>query len=119
MAENGRPEMSPAPLPASRWEAAVFDAVMGVVERTLLPGARARLLASADGDVLEVAAGTGLNVGHYPTACRLTLTDQNPSMLAIARKRVPALEHPVAFAVADAEDLPFPDVHQIQNHLKN
>lgn len=96
--------------PASaRWEGIVFDAMMSVVERTLLPGARSRLLAHAKGDVLEIAAGTGLNLAHYPAACRLTLTDHKPGMLGRAVLRARQQGRDINFESADAERLPFPD----------
>ncbi len=46
---------------------------------------RSRLLKSASGRVLEVAGGTGRNLGHYPTGADVITIDLSPDMLAKAR----------------------------------
>ncbi|KAJ1460313.1 S-adenosyl-L-methionine-dependent methyltransferase [Pelagophyceae sp. CCMP2097] len=49
------------------------------------------LLRSARGSVLEVAAGTGSNIGWYPSHCsEVTLTDASASMVAVAQRKVSA-----------------------------
>ena len=49
------------------------------------------LLRSARGAVLEVAAGTGANLGKYPAAATsITATDASADMLRVAAKKVPA-----------------------------
>jgi SAM-dependent methyltransferase len=48
--------------------AAMYDRVMGPVERGGLADRRRRLLARAHGRVLELGAGTGANLGLYPPA---------------------------------------------------
>jgi SAM-dependent methyltransferase len=47
--------------------AAVYDRLLAPAEAAGLAGHRRRLLASARGRVLEIGAGTGLNLAHYPT----------------------------------------------------
>lgn len=73
---------------------------------------RAGLLAGLEGDVLEIGAGTGLNLAHYPgTVRRLVLTDPEPAMLDRLRPRLTRVAEGVAteVQVADAGQLPFAD----------
>ena len=71
---------------------------------------RHKLLADAVGHVVEVGAGTGLNLPHYPSAVDEVLAvEPDPHMfrrLALALGRAPV---PVRLARASAEDLPVPD----------
>ncbi|WP_267239215.1 class I SAM-dependent methyltransferase [Nocardioides agariphilus] len=68
---------------------------------------REEVLSSARGDVLEVGAGTGLNLGHYPTGLRrLVLTEPVSPMADRLRRR--ADDHAAVEVVqAAAEQLPF------------
>ncbi len=70
---------------------------------------RRKLLQSAYGSVLEVAAGTGTNLPYYPNNCHITAIDFSESMLQIARKKATTLKKTVDFKVMDAEDLQFVD----------
>jgi ubiquinone/menaquinone biosynthesis C-methylase UbiE len=63
----------------------------------------------ADGDTLEVAMGTGLNLPHYPSGVRLTGIDLTPEMLAKARIRAQDIGRDIVLQEADALDLPFDD----------
>ena len=49
---------------------------------------RALLYFHAKGTCLEVGAGTARNIGYYPTATRVVLTDQSEQMLQQARTKV-------------------------------
>ena len=85
---------------ASRW----YDLATAVLEALVFRRLRSRLLKSASGRVLEVAGGTGRNLGHYPTGADVITIDLSPGMLAKARKRgAPKV------AVMDAEHLAFRD----------
>ena len=86
-----------------------YDGWMRPFDRLMLGDARRTLCARATGDTLEVAVGTGLNLGHYRPGVRLTAIDLTPSMLTIARERARRLGQHVRFHVADAQELPFPD----------
>jgi ubiquinone/menaquinone biosynthesis C-methylase UbiE len=68
-------------------------------------------LAGAHGRVLEVGAGTGLNLSLYPPAVTsLTLADPEPPMVVQLRKRAQReADRPVDVITAPAEGLPFAD----------
>lgn len=94
----------------TRLFALTYDRQMGRAERAGLAAHRERLLAGAAGRVLEIGAGTGINLQYYgPAVESLTLTEPEPPMLRRLDRRV--REHgPLARALrAPAEDLPFAD----------
>ncbi|OXM46082.1 class I SAM-dependent methyltransferase [Amycolatopsis alba] len=84
-----------------------YDREMQFLDRKLFGDSRAWACGQADGDVLEVAVGTGLNLPLYPEGVMLTGIDLSDGMLAIARARAERLGHPVTLRRADAHDLPF------------
>jgi ubiquinone/menaquinone biosynthesis C-methylase UbiE len=85
---------------APRW----YDLAVVPLELLIFRRLRSRLLRSAAGRVLEVAAGTGVNMGHYPAGVDIVSVDLSPSMLARARSRgAPKV------AVMDAGQLAFRD----------
>ncbi|HET6708710.1 class I SAM-dependent methyltransferase, partial [Amycolatopsis sp.] len=86
-----------------------YDAEMGVWDRRLFGDSREWACGQAAGEVLEVAAGTGLNLPHYPAEVTLTGLDLSEGMLAIARDRARHLGRPVTLQVGDAHRLPFAD----------
>ena len=71
---------------------------------------RRGLLAEANGSVLEIGAGTGLNLAHYNGRIEsLVLTEPEPAMLRRLQKKARE-EAPLATILrAPAEDLPFED----------
>jgi ubiquinone/menaquinone biosynthesis C-methylase UbiE len=70
---------------------------------------RRRLVESAEGDVLEVAIGTGKNLAHYPRGVRLTGVDLSQGMLSKARRRADRVGLVGKFEVMDAEHLALAD----------
>ncbi len=67
---------------------------------------RKRALRGVQGNVLDVACGTGdMAVSLVERGCTVTGIDLSEEMLAIARQKAPI----VTFMIADAEHLPFPD----------
>jgi ubiquinone/menaquinone biosynthesis C-methylase UbiE len=86
-----------------------YDRDIGLFERLQFGGGREWVCARAEGDVLEVAVGTGLNLPHYPDTVRLTGVDFSPAMLDQARRRAAGLGRDVVLIEADAQALPFPD----------
>lgn len=87
----------------SRIFALAYDPFLARAERLGIAQARANLLAQARGRILEIGAGTGLNVAHYPPGADVVLTEPDPHMARRARRR----GGEVIEASADA--LPFPD----------
>jgi ubiquinone/menaquinone biosynthesis C-methylase UbiE len=83
----------------SRILAAIYDRLMKETEEACLAGWRAELLKDLCGEVLEIGAGTGANLRHYPSSVKLTLTEPDVHM----RKRLPNAVD------AGAERLPFAD----------
>src|SRR6266576_4622797 len=68
-------------------EAPQYDRQISFFEKVLFGGGREWVCSKAEGEVLEIAAGTGRNLSHYPADVRLTMTEFTPAMLAIARRR--------------------------------
>ena len=86
-----------------------YDPEMGFFDRRLFKDSREWVCRQADGDVLEVAIGTGLNLPHYPSGVRLTGVDYSPGMLALARRRAGDLGRDVDLREGDAHALDFQD----------
>ncbi|MBI4361695.1 MAG: class I SAM-dependent methyltransferase [Euryarchaeota archaeon] len=89
--------------------AALYDRMMAANERRVFSRLRPWVLEGISGDVLEIGAGTGAGLPHYPRGARLVAAEPDPYMLQQARERARALGRPVEFHPAGAEELPFPD----------
>ncbi len=98
-------------MPGHRLFAALYDrVVIAGPERAGLREMRAELLASARGRVLELGAGTGLNLAHYgDSVTELVLTEPDPHMAKRLRARAAGIQIPVEVVEAGAEQLPFDD----------
>src|SRR4051812_45550973 len=98
---------------AERWrrywdrKSSTYDNEMGVWDRRLFGDSREWACGQADGEVLEVAVGTGLNLPCYPGGVTLTGLDLSEGMLAIARDRAGRLGRPVSLRQGSAHALPF------------
>jgi ubiquinone/menaquinone biosynthesis C-methylase UbiE len=91
-------------------EASAYDRSSALSERWLLgAGHRAWACSRATGRTLEVAIGTGLNLGEYPAAVRVVGIDLTPQMLELARRRAGDLGRRVELCEGDAQALPFRD----------
>ncbi len=86
-----------------------YDRQMRFFDRHLFGDTRTWVCQQASGDVLEVAVGTGLNLGLYPDGARLTGVDFSPAMLQRARDRARRLGRTVDLREGDAHALAFPD----------
>ena len=94
----------------SRLFALTYNRLMAGGERAGLADIRATLLAQASGDVLEVGAGTGLNLRHYTSkVTTLTATEPDASMLRRLQRVAGRAGQPTRVLRAPAEDLPFDD----------
>jgi ubiquinone/menaquinone biosynthesis C-methylase UbiE len=71
---------------------------------------RRKLLAPAEGRVLEIGAGPGFNLPHYPDGVEeLVVTDRLSGMLRRAEKRANTAGREARFQLADGDGLPFED----------
>jgi ubiquinone/menaquinone biosynthesis C-methylase UbiE len=86
-----------------------YDKQMGRFEKLLFPGAREWVCSRAHGDVLEIAIGTGLNLGYYPAGVRLTGVELSPVMLQQTRARAEQMGMDVELHLGDVQALEFPD----------
>jgi ubiquinone/menaquinone biosynthesis C-methylase UbiE len=95
-----------------RWTilAPVYDRMAQGSEKAGLRTMRQSLLGEATGRVLEIGAGTGVNLPHYDGAGEsLVLTEPEPPMIRRLQRSV--RDHAAAAQIlqASAEDLPFED----------
>ena len=90
--------------------AALYDTVSKGSEAAGMREERRQLLAGTEGATIEIGAGTGLNLEHYPEAVtRLVLAEPDRHMRRRLRRRVDALDRAAEVIDASAERLPFPD----------
>lgn len=92
--------------------ARVYDRMLASVEKAGLGDRRRELLRQASGRTLEIGAGTGANLPHYPEAVtELVLAEPDPHMAVQLRNKLeedsPGLNTEVI--EAGAEDIPFDD----------
>jgi len=90
---------------------ALYDRCFKAAEEAGLREMRREVLAGARGRVLEVGAGTGLNLELYPKQGieSLVLSEPDPLMVKQLREKLEESEREAELIRAPAEDLPFPD----------
>jgi ubiquinone/menaquinone biosynthesis C-methylase UbiE len=91
--------------------AAPYDRGMAPLERLWLGEMRAELLPYAQGRVLEIGVGTGINLPVYPAPVSLTAIDESPDMLAVAARRAAQVSPRVGLYQMNAEHLALPGNH--------
>jgi ubiquinone/menaquinone biosynthesis C-methylase UbiE len=90
--------------------AALYDSFSKGSERAGMREERQQLLAGAEGATIEIGAGTGLNVEHYPEAVtRLVLAEPDRHMRRRLDARVDAVGRAAEVIDASTERLPFQD----------
>jgi ubiquinone/menaquinone biosynthesis C-methylase UbiE len=89
--------------------AALYDRGARRVEEAGLRERRHAILSGLEGDVLEIGAGTGLNLEHYPRSVRLVLAEPDLHMRRKLAERVGESARDAELVEAAAESLPFPD----------
>jgi len=103
----------PGPLYRATWGRVfplVYDTAFVLAERRGLRDVRKELVGQSKGRVVELGAGTGLNLDHYAdNVSELLLTEPDPRMAAKLRKRADRLPLDVSVVEAPAEELPFDD----------
>lgn len=87
-----------------------YDTVSKGSEDAGLRDERRKLLASAEGVTLEVGAGTGLNLEHYPEAVtRLVLAEPDEHMRRRLTRRSQEVNPAAEIVSAGVDGLPFPE----------
>src|SRR5258708_39544656 len=77
-------------------------------ERAGLAAMRGQLLGGVSGQTLELGAGTGLNLGHYPReGVELTLTEPTEAMAARLERKALHVQPDARVVRTVAERLPF------------
>jgi ubiquinone/menaquinone biosynthesis C-methylase UbiE len=93
--------------------AALYERFLSASEEAGLSERRSELLANANGRVLEIGAGTGLNLGRYPESVEeLVLTEPEEPMARRLEKKLDGLgplRGRASVIRAPAEALPFED----------
>jgi ubiquinone/menaquinone biosynthesis C-methylase UbiE len=97
------------PASVSSFTALIYDPFLALGERRGMSARRRALLASARGRVLELGAGTGLNLAHYPAVSQLVLTEPDAAMRGRLERRVAQSGRAARVVAASAEALPFAD----------
>lgn len=90
-------------------QAGTFDKMIAPVDRRWLAAGREWVCSRAQGEVLEVAVGTGLNFPHYPRGTRITGVEWAPAMVKRATARAREVGLDAEIREADAARLPFED----------
>ena len=90
--------------------ARLYPLIIKTSEDKWLRPMRAELVGHLEGDVLEIGAGSGLNLPHYgPGVSSLTLTEASEHMLTNLRKAAGTTRPDAQIILSPAESLPVPD----------
>jgi SAM-dependent methyltransferase len=97
------------PVAKGSWfSARIYDPVVGFAERAGMADRRRKLVARAQGSTLELGAGTGLNLPHYPRNLeRFVLAEPEEHMSKRLERRLQDLGREAEIIDAPAEALPF------------
>lgn len=89
--------------------ASFYDRAFAPLERFYLDGLRRRVLSAlpANGRILEIGAGTGVNFKFYPNCRHAVASEISRQMIEIARPKA----HQIDLIQTDAQTLPFPADH--------
>jgi ubiquinone/menaquinone biosynthesis C-methylase UbiE len=89
--------------------AAGYDRTLAATERAGLTDLRRQVVGRASGRVLEIGAGTGLNLPLYADDVELVLSEPEAPMAARLRRRLASQGRRAEVVQAPGERLPFPD----------
>ena len=99
--------------PSAAWLrifALVYDPFLWLGEIAGMRRRRRTLLSGARGRVVEIGAGTGLNIAHYPDGiAELVLTEPEPAMRRSSRVACSGMRRVARIVDAPAECLPLAD----------
>lgn len=91
------------------WFPKVYDAAMKPLEAISFKKIRSDLVKKAEGRVLEIGSGTGINFPYYKNALQVDAIEPNPSMSKRADERLRSAQVPIQVHESGAESLPFAD----------
>lgn len=91
------------------WFPKVYDAAMKPLEAISFKKIRMDLVKNAEGQVLEIGSGTGINFPFYKKALQVDAIEPNPSMSKRAEERLRHAKVPIRVHETGAEALPFAD----------
>jgi SAM-dependent methyltransferase len=88
-----------------------YDFAMRSTERRCLQQWRKELLTQAHGDLLEIGAGTGINLPHYPASVtRILLSEPDAQMRKLLQRKTDQIKNRnIDIAHWDAESIDLPD----------
>ncbi|MGI8460773.1 MAG: class I SAM-dependent methyltransferase [Solirubrobacterales bacterium] len=86
-----------------------YDRQMGFFEKLLFADGREWACGQVEGEVLEIAVGTGRNLPHYARGVRLTGIELSPRMLELGERRARDLGISADLMLGDAQTLEFAD----------
>ena len=99
--------------PSAAWLrifALVYDPLLWLGEIAGMRRRRSALLGGARGRIVEIGAGTGLNIAHYPDGiAELVLAEPEPGMRRRLARRLQRHAHVARIIDASAERLPLAD----------
>jgi ubiquinone/menaquinone biosynthesis C-methylase UbiE len=82
----------------------------GAMKNRMLKPYRARVVGAAEGRVLEIGAGSGMNFRYYGAGTgELMALEPDPNLTIMARERAELAGRPVRFLAAGAEAIPLED----------
>jgi ubiquinone/menaquinone biosynthesis C-methylase UbiE len=88
---------------------AVYDPLLRGTEEAGLRDRRREVLSGARGRTIDIGAGTGANLGLFPTGVDVVMAEPDPHMTKRLRQKLAEAGADIELVEAGAEDLPFAD----------
>ncbi|WP_185790782.1 class I SAM-dependent methyltransferase [Bhargavaea beijingensis] len=91
------------------WFANFYEPMIRPLEAAVFRKIRKEIAGRAEGHVLEVGSGTGLNFAHYIHATHVAAIEPDEEMAKQSLGKIREAPVPITLYAASAEALPFPD----------
>lgn len=91
------------------WFPKLYDVAMKPLEATRFKKVRKSLVRTAEGEVLEIGSGTGVNFPYYQCVQHVSAVEPNPLMTERGKRRLKQAKVPITVFEYTAESLPFED----------